>query len=78
MTANDTSRTDDWSPVDECCDRLRQAGWSVSDVLVKTAQGPAWVVVGSHGLRYVRAIGETQTEAWLQAWEQAEACGAPV
>ena len=75
MTHYDQDRTDEWSPVDECCERLRQAGWSVSDVLVKTADGPAWVVTGTHGLRFVRAIGETQTEAWLQALEQAEAAG---
>ena len=75
MTNFELEHTDEWSPVDECCERLREAGWSVSDVLVTTADGPAWIVTGSHGLRFVRAIGETQVEAWLQALEQAEAAG---
>ena len=69
-------RTDEWSPVDECYERLRQGGWSASDVLVATADGPAWIVTGSDGTNLLRAIGETQTEAWLQALEQAEVAGA--
>ncbi len=75
MTLHDMRQTDDWSPVDVCYERLRRAGWAVSDVLVETADGPAWIVTGSDGANSVRAIGETQTEAWLQALEQAEAAG---
>jgi hypothetical protein len=71
------SQTDDWSPVDECCERLRRAGWSMSDVLVATAHGPAWIVTGTDGSSVLRAIGHTQTEAWLHAWEQADAAGTP-
>jgi hypothetical protein len=58
-----------------CYERLRLAGWAVSDAFVKTAEGPAWIVTGSDGANSVRAIGKTQTEAWLQALEQAEAAG---
>jgi hypothetical protein len=68
-------RTDEWSPVDECYERLRQAGWLVSDVLVETAEGPAWIVTGTDGANLLRAIGQTQTEAWLQALDQAEVAG---
>jgi hypothetical protein len=69
-------KTDDWSPVDVCYERLCRAGWAVSDALVHTVEGPAWIVTGSYGANSVRAIGQTQTEAWLQALEQAEAAGA--
>jgi hypothetical protein len=71
------SQTDDWSPVDECCERLRQAGWTMSDALVDTAHGRAWIVTGTDGSSTLRAIGQTQTEAWLHAWELAEAAGTP-
>jgi hypothetical protein len=71
-------RTDEWSPVDVCYERLCLAGWSVSDALVETADGPAWIVTGSDGATSLRAIGQTQSEAWLQALEQAEAAGLPV
>jgi hypothetical protein len=71
------SLTDDWSPVDECCERLCRAGWSMSDALVDTAHGPAWIVTGTDGSSTLRAIGHTQTEAWLHAWEQADAAGTP-
>jgi hypothetical protein len=67
--------TNDWSPVDVCYEQLRRAGWQVSDALVDTAEGPAWIVTGNDGVNAVRAIGQTQTEAWLQALEQAEAAG---
>ncbi len=73
MTLHDMRLTDDWSPVDVCYERLRRTGWTVSDTFVKTAAGPAWIVTGSAGANTLRAIGETQTEAWLQALEQAEA-----
>jgi hypothetical protein len=69
-------RTDEWSAVDECYELLRRAGWAVSDTLVETAEGPAWIVTGNAGAASLRAIGQTQSEAWLQAWEQAEAAGA--
>jgi hypothetical protein len=48
----------------------------MSDALVDTAQGPAWIVTGTDGSNTLRAIGNTQTEAWLHAWEQADAAGA--
>ena len=75
MTLQDPRQTDDWSPVDVCYERLRQSGWAVSDVLVETAEGPAWIVTASAGSKMLRAIGQTQAEAWLQALEQAEAAG---
>jgi hypothetical protein len=77
VSVHQMSQTDDWSPVDECCERLRRAGWSMSDTLVETAHGPAWIVTGTDGSSTLRAIGHTQTEAWLHAWEQADAAGAP-
>ena len=78
MTLHDMRQTDDWSPVDVCYERLRRTGWTVSDTFVETADGPAWIVTGTDGANSLRAIGETQTEAWLQALEQAEAAGIPV
>ena len=77
MTLRKMDQTDEWSPVDECCERLRQAGWSVSDVLADTAHGPAWIVTGTDGSSSLRAIGQTQSEAWLHAWEQADVAGMP-
>jgi hypothetical protein len=77
LTLQNMNQTDDWSPVDECSEQLRLAGWSVSDILVDTADGPAWIVTGSDGSGTLRAIGRTQTEAWLHAWEQADAAGSP-
>jgi hypothetical protein len=68
-------QTDDWSPVDVCYERLRGTGWTVQDMFVETADGPAWIVTGTDGANTLRAIGETQVEAWLQALEQAEAAG---
>jgi hypothetical protein len=78
LTLHDMRQTDDWSPVDVCYERLRRTGWTVSDTFVETADGPAWIVTGTDGANTLHAIGETQTEAWLQALEQAEAAGAPV
>ncbi len=78
MTLHDMRQTDDWSPVDVCYERLRRTGWTVSDMFVETAEGPAWIVTGTDGANSLRAIGATQTEAWLQALEQAEAAGIPV
>jgi hypothetical protein len=75
LTLQDMRLTEDWSPVDVCYERLRQAGWSVADVLVETTDGPAWIVTASAGATMLRAIGQTQAEAWLQALEQAEAAG---
>ncbi len=75
MLPHDMTQTAEWSPVDECCERLQQAGWFVSDVLVATPDGPAWIVTGTDGAVRLRAIGQTQVEAWLRAWEQAEAAG---
>jgi hypothetical protein len=77
VTRQKLNQTDEWSPVDACSERLRQAGWSVSDILVETAHGPAWIVTGTDGSISLRAIGHTQSEAWLHAWEQADAAGTP-
>ena len=77
MALQNMNQTDEWSPVDQCYEQLCQAGWSMSDVLVDTADGPAWIVTGTDGYSTVRAIGLTQTEAWLNAWEQADAAGTP-
>jgi hypothetical protein len=75
LTLRDMRRTDEWSPVDVCYERLRQAGWSVADLLVETADGPAWIVTATAGSKMLRAIGQTQADAWLQVLEQAEAAG---
>ena len=61
--------------VDESFDRLHRAGWSVGDVRVLTAEGPAWLVSGKNGENEVRARGATQAEAWHRACQQAEAAG---
>ena len=61
--------------VDESFARLRRAGWSVGDVRLLTADGPAWVVSGHNGENAVSARGATQAEAWHRACQQAEAAG---
>jgi hypothetical protein len=61
--------------VDEFFARLRRAGWSVGDVRVLTAAGPAWLVTGTNGENALSARGRTQGEAWWRACEQAQSLG---
>jgi len=60
---------------DDSFARLNRAGWSVGDVRVITASGPAWVVTGANGENVIEARAPTQTEAWHRACQQAEALG---
>jgi len=60
---------------DESFIRLKRAGWSVGDMCVLTAAGPAWLVTGANGENVVEAWGATQGEAWHRACQQAQALG---
>src|SRR5262249_45430861 len=51
--------------VDESFERLHRAGWSVGEV----ATGGEWIVTGRNGENVLEARGQTQAEAWWQAWE---------
>jgi hypothetical protein len=62
-------------PSDDSFARLHRAGWSVGDVCILTAAGPAWLVTGGNGENVIEARGSTQAEAWDQACRQAEALG---
>jgi hypothetical protein len=53
--------------VDDSFARLHAAGWSVGDVRLLTAAGPAWLVTGTNGENAVNAQGQTQAEAWHRA-----------
>ncbi len=55
--------------------RLHQAGCSVGEVAVHTANGIVWLVTGSNGENVIEARGTTQTEAWARAPQQALAVG---
>jgi hypothetical protein len=59
------------TPVDECFDRLRRAGWTVGE----TASATLWIVTGTNGENRIRAEGQTQAEAWRLACQQAHALG---
>jgi len=62
--------------VDHCHDALHSAGWSVGEVRITTASGvPSWLVSGTNGENRIEAREATQSEAWLQAVEQARALG---
>jgi hypothetical protein len=61
--------------VEESFARLHRAGWSVGDVRIFTAVGPAWLVSGTNGENALNARGRTQAEAWHRACQQAEAAG---
>jgi hypothetical protein len=63
------------NPADACHDRLHRAGWSVGEVRIATATGPAWLVSGSNGENRIDGRGATQSEAWSQAVAQAGAQG---
>jgi hypothetical protein len=60
---------------DESFARLHRAGWSVGDVRLLTAEGPAWWVTGTNGENALSAQGRTQAEAWHHACLQAKALG---
>jgi hypothetical protein len=66
---------DNYPSVDESFARLHRAGWSVGEVRILTAAGPAWLVTGSNGENAVNARGRTQAEAWHLYCQQAEAAG---
>jgi hypothetical protein len=55
--------------IDDCFDRLRQAGWRLDE----KASGGGWQVRGTHDGITIQAEGVTRSTAWQQAWEQAQA-----
>jgi hypothetical protein len=57
--------------VDESRDRLHRGGWSIGDA----GSGDLWQVCGTKGEHQLRAVGRTQSEAWRNACELAEAAG---
>jgi len=57
--------------VDESCDRLHRAGWSIGE----TGGVSIWIVCGTNGENVIRAEGRSQNEAWHQATLQAGAVG---
>ena len=61
--------------VDACLARLHRAGWSVGDVRLSGTSGPLWLVTGTRGEHFIRAEGLTQTDAWHNACERAQAAG---
>jgi hypothetical protein len=64
---------------DECFALLHAAGWSVGEVRILTAAGPAWWVSGTNGANAIEARASTQAEAWQRArsragWERLLRC----
>lgn len=57
--------------VDDSFARLHAAGWSIGDVGTSTG----WLVTGTNGENMIRAVGQTQAEAWYHAGQQAESLG---
>jgi hypothetical protein len=55
--------------------RLRRAGWSVGDTAFSGPRGTTWVVSGSSGENFIRAMGATQSAAWAEAERQARELG---
>jgi hypothetical protein len=57
-----------WTEVDECCDRLRRAGWSFGWCSVAgPGGGERFLVDGTNGENALRACGPTLAEALRQA-----------
>jgi hypothetical protein len=54
---------------------LHAAGWSVGDILLLTANGPAWLVTGMDGENSIEARVAGLAEAWYVAVEQARSLG---
>jgi hypothetical protein len=64
------------TPVDECCDRLRRAGWSFGWFSVaRPGRGERWLVDGANGENALSAEGPTLAEALRLACGQARAVG---
>jgi hypothetical protein len=62
--------------VDECCDRLRRAGWSFGWCsLAAPGRAERWVVDGTNGENGLRTEGRTLAAALRLACEQARAVG---
>ena len=61
--------------VDEFCDRLRRAGWSIGDTAFGPEHALVWLVTGTNGENTVVSPGRSQAEAWWRACEQARAVG---
>ena len=62
--------------VDECCDRLRRAGWSFGWCSVaRPGEGESWLVDGHNGENALRAVAPTLGEALRLACGQARAGG---
>jgi hypothetical protein len=60
---------------DQCFALLHAAGWSLGEVRILTAAGPAWWVSGTNGANAIEARASTQAEAWRRAVEQARSLG---
>jgi WD40 repeat protein len=56
----------------ESMERLRRAGWLVSDMVVTEEGGARWLVLGQQGPHRIQARGQTREEAWWRACEQAQ------
>jgi hypothetical protein len=63
------------TPVDECCDRLRRAGWSFGWCSVAAPEGVRSLVDGHNGENALRADRPTLAEALRLACGQARAVG---
>jgi hypothetical protein len=62
--------------VDECCDRLRRAGWSFGwRPVARLGKGECFLVDGTNGENALRAEAPTLAEALLLACGQARAVG---
>ena len=63
------------TPVDECCDRLRRAGWSFGWCSVAGPEGERFLVDGHNGENALRAEAASLAEALRLACGQARAVG---
>jgi hypothetical protein len=66
-----TGRVTDFPSSDDSFVLLHAAGWSMGDVRLLTAAGPAWLVTGAKWENIIEARAATQAEAWHRAVEQA-------
>ena len=63
------------TPVDECCERLRRAGWSFGWCSVAGPEGERFLVDGHNGENALRAEAASLAEALRLACGQARAVG---
>jgi hypothetical protein len=62
-------------PSDESFARLYASGWSIGETRILTPDGLKRRVLGSNGEYVIDATGETQSETWHWAVEQARSLG---